>query len=140
MCYLCFFFCKSPHILLVETLKTLIVFLWRVREVLRRYLSERHIACGVSQDTCPMIMFMKIITGLGSRRVPSLENSGGLNFKLYCYPWKRAGRFGRHAGDMSVQLARCLCVLTVKCKSRCSFFLLSSSLVLDSVIAQISTG
>lgn len=87
-----------------------------------------------------MIMFMKIITGLGSRRVPSLENSGGLNFKLYCYRWKRAGRFGRHAGDMSVQLARCLRVLTVKCKSRCSFCLLSSSLVLDSVITQISTG
>ncbi len=35
-----------------------------------------------------MIMFMKIITGLGSRRVPSSENSGELNFKLYCYPGK----------------------------------------------------
>lgn len=79
---------QGPHIFPVEMLKTLMVFLWRVREVLGRCLSEGHIACGVSQDTCPMIMFMKIITGLGSRRVPSLENSGGLNFKLYCYPGK----------------------------------------------------
>lgn len=60
------------------------------REALGRCLSEGHIAGGVSQDTCPMIMFMKIITGPGSRRVPSLENSGGLNFKLYCYPWKKS--------------------------------------------------
>ena len=75
-----------------KLLETLMVFLWRVREVLGRCLREGHIARGVSQDTCPMIMFMKIITGLGSRRVPSLENSRGLNFKLYCYPLKKKWR------------------------------------------------
>lgn len=133
------FLCKARTFFPAETLKTLMVFLWRVREVLGRCLSEGHIACGVSQDTCPMIMFMKIITGLGSRRVPSLENSRGLNFKLYCYPWKRTGRFGRYVRDMSVQLARCLNVLTVNYKSRCCL-LLFSSFVYDSVIGKISTG
>lgn len=130
--HLCFFLMKGSHIFPVEMLKTLMVFLWRVREVLGRCLSEGHIACGVSQDTCPMIMFMKIITGLGSRRVPSLENSGGLNFKLFCYPWKRTGRFGHHVQELSVQLARCLCILTVNCKSRCSF--LFSSLLFSCII------
>ena len=90
----CFCSCARPPCIFFvsELLKTLMVFLWRVREVLGRCLREGHIARGVSQDTCPMIMFMKIITGLGSRRVPSLENSGGLNFKLYCYPLKKKWR------------------------------------------------
>lgn len=93
----------------VGTLNTLMGFLWRVREVLKRCLSEGHIACGVSRDTCPMIMFMKIITGLGSRRVLSLENSRGLNFKLYCYPWKKNWRrCGLRAWETSVQFRRCL--------------------------------
>lgn len=120
VCSSVLFVMQGPHIFPVEMLETLMVFLWHVGEVLGRCLSEGHIACGVSQDTCPMIMFMKIITGLGSCRVPSLENSRGLNFKLYCYPWKRTGRSGCHVQERSVQLARCLCILTVNCKSRCS--------------------
>lgn len=121
---------QGPHIFPLEMLKTLMVCLWRVTEVLRRCLSEGHIACGVSQDTCPMIMFMKIMTGLGSCRVLSLENSWGLNFKLYCYPWKRAGRFGRHVRETSVQLARCLWILTkptVKADALLFFSLLFSA-------------
>lgn len=49
---------------LFKKLAILMIFLWRVREALGRCLSEGHIACGISQDTCPMIMFMNVITGL----------------------------------------------------------------------------
>lgn len=140
----CFCSCvRPPCIFFVsELLETLMVFLWRVREVLGRCLREGHIARGVSQDTCPMIMFMRIITGLGSRRVPSLENSGGLNFKLYCYPLKKKWRDWSPCPKNVCTIGK-VSLLTVKAGCLFSFLLFSSltpALVFRSVIAQRSTS
>lgn len=100
-------------------------FLWRVREVLRRCLSQKRIACGVSQDTCPMIMFMKIMTGL--------ENSRVLNFKLYFHSWKRSGRSGQHVRNVFM-------IRKVFLYAFCTFLLSPLSCLAGTIIAPISTS
>lgn len=80
----------------------------------QRCLSEGHIAGGVSQDTFPMIMFMKIITGLWSCWVPSLENLESMNFKLYCSHWKTLGHIVQNICTIT-EVSLCL-----SCKNRCS--------------------